>query len=270
MAEQILDSGEELYCLGQIVHNEEEVERLEKKGLIFIDNHQFSQLYDTRVLIRAHGEPPSTYRIAAENNIELIDGTCPIVQKLQKNIRKSYTPASDKKVQVIIYGKESHPEVIALRGQTGNNAVVVKELSEIENIAIEKEVELFSQTTMDISGFKELSDSIQKKMMKNYGTIDGFHVHHTICAHVSHRQPGLMKFAAKNEIVIFVAGKKSSNGKVLFEVCKNTNERSFFISSPMELNKDWFDGINSVGICGATSTPRWLMEEVSSAIKKLT
>ena len=270
MAEQILDRGEKLYCLGQIVHNEKESERLEKKGLIFIDNHQFKQLFNARVLIRAHGEPPSTYTIAKEQHIELIDGTCPIVKKLQKNILKSYIPEPDRKTQIIIYGKESHPEVIALVGQTDNNALVVRELSDIKNIPIERDVELFSQTTMDISGFKEISDAIEKKVQEKYGTVDGFHVHHSICAHVSHRQPGLMKFAADNEIVVFVAGKKSSNGRVLFEVCKKANERSFFVSSPLELERDWFHGVKSVGICGATSTPRWLMEEVASAIKELT
>jgi 4-hydroxy-3-methylbut-2-enyl diphosphate reductase len=263
MAEQILDRGEKLYCLGQIVHNEAEAERLERKGMIFIDHNQFSQLFNARVLIRAHGEPPSTYKIAEEQNIELIDGTCPIVLK-------SCSAEAGKKTQVIIYGKENHPEVIALRGQTDNKAFVVKELRDLEKIRIEKEVELFSQTTMSIPGFKQISDTLEKKILEKYGTVEDFHVHNTICGHVSHRKPGLMKFATDNEIVVFVAGKSSSNGKVLFDVCKKANERSFFISSPIELKKEWFHGVRSTGICGATSTPRWLMEEVASAIKKLT
>ncbi len=269
MAEQILDRGEKLYCLGQIVHNENEARRLKGKGLIFIDYNQFHSLYNERVLIRAHGEAPSTYRIAREQNIELIDGTCPVVKRLQNKIKKNYESGKSKKPLIIIYGKADHPEVIALKGQSEDHALVIQGVEELSGIELPKLVQLFSQTTMNVAGFNELAGELQELLIGKYGTAEGLSVNNSICVHVSHRQPGLTRFAGNNEVVIFVAGKKSSNGKVLFEVCRRANPRTYFISSASELKKEWWSGANSLGVCGATSTPNWLLEKVADRVEKL-
>ena len=268
-AEEILDRGEELYCLGQIVHNEKEVDRLVKKGIKFIEHSDLENLHDVKVLVRAHGEPPSTYQTAERNHIELIDGTCPIVKKLQTRIRSNYQPDFGRQRQIIIYGKDKHPEVIALKGQTGNKAVVISQPEDVKQIEAERELSLFSQTTMDKEGFLKLAGNIREMLIEKYGTDEGLSINNTICGHISHRQPGLEDFSLQNDVVIFVSGKKSSNGKVLFEVCRRKNERTYFISDTAELKAEWFDNAQTAGICGATSTPRWFLDEVAEAVGKL-
>lgn len=264
-AEEILDAGEQLYCLGQIVHNESEVKRLVAKGIVFIEKEQMEQLHDVKVLIRAHGEPPETYRIAKRNNIELVDGTCPIVKKLQQKIRENYENRDDDR-QIIIYGKKDHPEVVGLTGQTENEAIVISDPEKLKDLKLNHNVSLYSQTTMDTDGFKMLKQKLVERLGEepdNQGHLD---INDTICRHISHRQPGIRKFAAENDVVIFVAGKKSSNGKVLFDVCKTVNENSYLVSFADELKEEWFRDATSAGICGATSTPRWLLEEVAQKV----
>lgn len=258
MAEEELESSGSLYCLGDIVHNNKEVERLEKKGLKIIDHEEFKKLRDTKVLIRAHGEPPETYQYALENNIELIDASCPVVLKLQNRVKEAY----DESHQIVIYGKPGHAEVNGLVGQTHQEAVIVTSEDDIGKINFSHPVSLFSQTTKSTKGFYELAEKIQTNA-------SAFKMNDTICRQVSNRDFQLQEFAKKFDVIIFVSGKKSSNGKVLYEVCKSVNTRSYFISDSEELNKEFFRDGNTVGVCGATSTPMWLMEEVAQAVKKL-
>jgi 4-hydroxy-3-methylbut-2-en-1-yl diphosphate reductase len=268
-AEEELAKKGSLYCLGHIVHNNAEVKRLEKKGLITIDYEQFKQLHNCRVLIRAHGEPPSTYEIARNNNIELIDASCKVVLKLQDRIRNSYEKTSGKG-QVVIYGKEGHAEVNGLVGQTGGKAIIIQSKDELDKIDFTKPIELYSQTTMSIEGLLAISQEIKLQMMKVFGTENiPLIVHDTVCRQVANRAPQLEKFAKNNDVIIFVSGKESSNGKVLYNVCKQANPSSYFISGNEEIQDEWLKGANSVGICGATSTPSWLMEEVAKRIKDL-
>lgn len=268
-AEEILDTGEKLYCLGQIVHNESEVKRLVAKGIIFIEKEDLQRLHNVKVLIRAHGEPPETYQVAEKNNIELIDGTCPIVKKLQKKIRQTWDNGGENS-QVIIYGKKDHPEVVGLTGQTGNHAIVISGPGALKNLRLSGNVSLYSQTTMDTDGFNQLRDELKERMGKNTDKPGQLDIHDTICRHISHRQPGIRKFAGENDVIIFVAGKKSSNGRVLFDVCRSVNSRSYLVSFPEELNREWIENASSVGVCGATSTPRWLLEEVAGKIREFT
>ncbi|SEH05464.1 4-hydroxy-3-methylbut-2-enyl diphosphate reductase [Candidatus Venteria ishoeyi] len=263
-AEEILQSEEKLYCLGDIVHNGQEISRLEKLGLITIDHHQFKTLKNCKVLLRAHGEPPSTYLLAAENNIELIDATCPIVLSLQKKIQKTYQD-SLKDNQVVIYGKAAHPEVISLIGQTNKQAKIIEDISEIDKIDFSKPISLYAQTTMDTAKYKELENEIQNRKIGNLKltTVN------SICGAVSGREDKLNEFAGTKEIVVFVAGKKSSNGKMLFEICKEANPNSYYISNPDELNNAWFYNMEFVGICGATSTPQWLLNHVADKIREI-
>ncbi len=267
IAESLLDRGEKIYCLGEIVHNEKEVKRLKDKGLIFIEHSDLDSLKDKTVLIRAHGEPPETYQRADQNNLKLIDGTCPIVAGIQKKIRKSYEQLDNRNEQIIIYGKEGHPEVRGLIGQTEGNALVVGSKDDFENADLKKKIYFFSQTTMDVSGFENIcthlmQDQIEKREVE---------VNNTICKHVSHREPGLRKFASQNELVIFVAGKKSSNGRILFEICQEENPETHFISEPGELKQEWFNkSWKTVGVCGATSTPVWLLKKVAEKIQIFT
>ncbi len=269
MAEEILDSGEHLYCLGQIVHNESEVKRLIEKGIRFIEKEEFEQLHNVRVLIRAHGEPPETYRIAEKNNISLIDGTCPIVKKLQQKIRTRYESVKDGS-QIIIYGKKDHPEVVGLTGQTDNKALVISDPDKLHDIPLKGKVSLYSQTTMDTEGFNRLREALRERMRMEDSADPEPDINDTICRHISHRQPGIRKFAARNDVIIFVAGKKSSNGKVLFEVCKSVNDRSYLVSFPGEVHKEWLSNASSAGVCGATSTPRWLLEAVAEKVAEFT
>jgi len=250
MAEEILDKGQNLYCLGEIVHNEEEINRLRQKGMIFINHEDLLTLKNDTVLIRAHGEPPSTYKICEERNIAIIDGTCPIVNGLQKKISKSYNHSDPMNDQIVIYGKDTHPEVKALNGQINNSAIIIRSTKDIEKINPQKNVILFSQTTMDSEGFGELESQI--RVNSNEFPDVKVEIKNTICKHISHRQPGIVDFARSHDILIFVAGRNSSNGKILFDICKKENDNSKFISEVTQLKKEWFHSANKVGIAGAT------------------
>ncbi|MCK4921859.1 MAG: 4-hydroxy-3-methylbut-2-enyl diphosphate reductase [Bacteroidales bacterium] len=265
MAEEILDKGDKLYCLGEIVHNEEEVNRLAEKGMIFIEKEDLLKLKDETVLIRAHGEPPSTYEICEERNISIIDGTCPIVNALQKQIRNSYKNSDTQNDQIVIYGKTSHPEVKALNGQINNSAVIIRNSEDIKKINPEKNLTLFSQTTMDSEGFTEMENQIRGNAKEHPGV--KVEVKNTICKHISHRQPGIVDFAQSYDILIFVAGRNSSNGKILFDICKKENDNSKFISEVDQLKEEWFDSVANVGIAGATSTPAWVLKLVKERIE---
>jgi len=255
MAEQYLATHDYLYCLGDIVHNDEEVNRLKAKGLRIIHHSDLEDLHETAVLIRAHGEPPSTYQKALENNLTLIDASCPVVLKLQQRVRNAYEAES----QIIIYGKAGHAEVNGLVGQTLGEAVVISDGDSIDQIDYNKPINLFSQTTKSTARFYEIKAAMETKSTH-------FKANDTICRQVSNREPQLKLFASQHEVIIFVAGLKSSNGKVLFDVCRSINPNSYFISNPSELQPSWFESNMKVGICGATSTPMWLMEEVKEAI----
>jgi 4-hydroxy-3-methylbut-2-en-1-yl diphosphate reductase len=271
IAEEALLNGEKVYSLGQIVHNDIEVERLAALGLISIDHDEFHQLKNEKVLIRAHGEPPETYDIARKNNITIIEATCPIVKKLQSRIRDTWQKAKEKNGQVIIYGKPGHAEVIGLLGQTDNEAILVSKKEELEKIKFTGEVYLFSQTTMSVKDYKDLADTITR-MMGEHGIIDPeshFHKSNTICGQVSNREPKLKVFASRHDVIVFVSGKESSNGKILFEVCRKENPNTYFVSSPDEIKKEWFSGKKSVGVCGATSTPKWLIDKVRDTIAQM-
>ena len=257
MAEDHLKEHGQLYCLGDIVHNDKEVERLQELGLKIISHDELKELKDATVLIRAHGEPPETYLTALENNLELIDASCPVVLKLQNRIRNAY----DEDRQIVILGKKGHAEVNGLVGQTQQEAIVISSEEEAEKLEIDKPVSLFSQTT---KGTKLLY-SIREKMSDKF---EDFKFNDTICRQVSNREPELQKFSDKHEVIIFVSGKKSSNGKALYQTCKAINPESYFISGLEELDLNWIKGKKSVGICGATSTPMWLMEEVADFINK--
>lgn len=256
MAEDILDVEGHLYCLGDIVHNDEEVERLRAKGLKIIDHQELQQLQNAKVLIRAHGEAPSTYELALKNNLTLIDASCPVVLKLQNRIKNSH----DDDEQIFIFGKHGHAEVIGLQGQTNGKATVFQDLSELDNVELPSSFTLYSQTTKSVDKFYHIKDELIKR---------GYDVkaNDTICRQVSNRYEELENFVANFDVIVFVSGKKSSNGKVLYDVCKKYNTRSYFVSNVEELEKDWFSPNEQVGICGATSTPMWLMQNVKQTIE---
>lgn len=258
MAEEILDETGHLYCLGDIVHNDEEVERLRKKGLKIINHDQLKELHNERVLIRAHGEPPETYKLALDHNIELVDASCPVVLKLQNRVREAYNDDE----QIIIYGKHGHAEVIGLKGQTNGDAIVIEHFDELENVALPKKVQLFSQTTKRTKNLYALKELIESKGVE----VD---FNDTLCRQVSNRDVQLREFAKNFDKIIFVSGKKSSNGKVLHDVCKDVNPETYFVSSKEELKKEWFADNDTVGICGATSTPQWQMDEIKETILAL-
>lgn len=262
-AEETLDTDNKLYSLGHIVHNELEVNRLQEMGLITISHDEFFTLKDCKVLIRAHGEPPSTYEYALQNNITLIDATCPVVLKLQQRVKKAAQTMSNENGQVVIFGHKGHAEVNGLMGQTNNKAIIVEHSDDLQKIDPNRPVVLFSQTTKSVDEFKKLSANIQSQSQK--GEVEA---HDTICRQVSNRVIYLQKFAIRYEVIIFVGGQSSSNARVLFNVCKQHNERSYFVTSPDDLQSGWFTGIETVGICGATSTPQWLMDKVAAQIKK--
>jgi 4-hydroxy-3-methylbut-2-en-1-yl diphosphate reductase len=256
MAEEILDEHGYLFCLGDIVHNDEEVNRLAKKGLRIIDHEELKNLHNEKVLIRAHGEPPSTYELAINNNLTLIDASCPVVLKLQNRIKNSF----DKDETIYIYGKHGHAEVIGLLGQTNNKAVVFQDINELDIPSLPKNLTLYSQTTKSTDKFYEIND-ILKEQGITVNTND------TICRQVSNRDKELRDFADKFDKIIFVSGTKSSNGKVLYNVCKERNPNTFFVSNPDQVVKEWFGNNETVGICGATSTPMWLMEQVKERLE---
>lgn len=260
-AEEELDTVGSLYCLGDIVHNSDEVERLSKKGLKIIDHDDLSKLTDTKVLLRAHGEPPATYKLALTNNVEIVDATCPVVLALQKRILKAWT--ENPGAQIVIYGKKGHAEVNGLVGQTQGEAIVVENENEIDNIDFSKQIFLFSQTTKSLEGFKILVEKIKERM--NEGV--NFVYYDTICRQVANRMENIRKFAREHDLVIFVSGKKSSNGKVLFEECKKQNSNTYFVSSADEVEMSMLsDNPRLIGICGATSTPKWQMQEVKDKL----
>lgn len=271
MAEAELDAGGSLFCLGDIVHNNKEVERLTRKGLKIINHEQLRELRDCKVLIRAHGEPPEIYRIAIQNNIELVDASCPVVLKLQNRVRTSYDDIIKNGGQIVIYGEKGHAEVNGLLGQTGGQALILTGEQDLEMIDFKRPVYLFSQTTKSTEGFNRIRLLIEKRVReaKGYLETEDFVANDTICRQVSNREPQLEKFAAAHGVIIFVSGKKSSNGKVLYGVCKAANPRTYFVSEISDIQKDWFEGVDSVGVCGATSTPMWLMQEVADHLEKM-
>ena len=270
VAERELSKDEKLFCLGDIVHNNMEVNRLKDLGLTIISREEFKNLKDCKVLIRAHGEPPETYRIAMENDITLIDASCPVVLNLQNDLLSGYKEMEKKNGQVVIYGKEGHAEVKGLQGQTNGTAIVTGGEHDLERIDFSRPIRLFSQTTMSIDGFHKLVGVIDKRVKKMAGNHSGdFKWNDSICRQVSNRSGQLQEFVKKFEVIVFVSGKKSSNGMFLYEVCKKVNQKTYLVSGKEELQKDWFNGIHNVGICGATSTPMWLMEGVLEEVKKI-
>jgi len=271
IAEEALMKGEKVFSLGPIVHNDIEVERLTSLGLKTVDHEQYHELRNCKVLIRAHGEPPETYYIAEKNNIQIIEATCPIVKKLQSRIKNTWLNTSLKEGQVVIFGKAGHAEVIGLMGQTNNQAILTDGEKNLDKIDYTREIHLFSQTTMGNAEYNRLAEKLRIRMTEN-GISDPdshLHVNRTICGQVSNRQPGLRAFSKKHDVIIFVSGRDSSNGKMLFSICKSENPRSWFVSSPEEILKEWFSGVNSVGVCGATSTPKWLIDKVRDTILSL-
>lgn len=267
-AEAELEKGGELYCLGDIVHNAGEVERLERRGLTTITHSELRGLHDTRVLLRAHGEPPATYAQAAANNISVIDATCPVVLQLQRRIKQAYDSHKDKegetKPLILIYGKEGHAEVNGLVGQTNGEALVVTGIEDLDNIDLDRDIMLYSQTTKSIEGFSQLVEAINERKKKGK-----FEYFDTICRQVSTRMEKMKEFARNHDVVIFVSGAKSSNGKVLFEECRKVNPRAYTVTDEEGLNPQWLAGAENIGICGATSTPHWLMEKVSQRISRM-
>jgi 4-hydroxy-3-methylbut-2-en-1-yl diphosphate reductase len=257
MAEQILEEQGYLYCLGDIVHNDEEVQRLQNKGLRIIDNQALSGLHHEKVLIRAHGEPPSTYQTALKNNIQLIDASCPVVLKLQNRIKRSYDNAEP----VYIFGKEGHAEVIGLKGQTNNEAVVFGSYEELDTSTLPQQITLYSQTTKNTTELYQIRDAIE-------ATGTRVNLKDTICRQVSNRDQELQDFATAYNVILFVSGSKSSNGKMLYQVCKAANPNTHFISSTQQLNPEWFTTGQRIGVCGATSTPMWLMEVVKHHVEQ--
>lgn len=266
-AEEELKTGETLYCLGDIVHNGQEVKRLDSLGLITIDYDDLRTLHNVRVLLRAHGEPPSTYHIANQNHITLIDASCPVVRNLQKRIRETYT--NHRNAQIVIFGKEGHAEVIGLQGQTNNTAIVIESPKDIHKIDFTKDIYLFSQTTKSVEEFEEIIRLIQS-MIANGVT---FEFYDTICKQVRNRVKHLREFAQNHDMIIFVGGKKSSNAKVLYEHCLDANPNTYFVADSTEIVAPLTNSIRkdmSIGICGATSTPLWLMEECKEKLLSLT
>jgi 4-hydroxy-3-methylbut-2-enyl diphosphate reductase len=268
VAENALLKGEKVFSLGPIVHNDEEVERLSELGLVSVNYEQFIKLKNCKVLIRAHGEPPETYHIAEKNNITIIEATCPIVKKLQSKIKNTWLKIKENNGQVVIFGKPGHAEVVGLMGQTQNEGILVSGPDDLIKIDISRPVWLFSQTTMGVKDYNKFTDLLRSKM-KDKGIVDTgkfLHVNHTICGQVSNREPHLKEFALQHEVIIFVSGKASSNGKMLYSVCKKINPDTYFVSYPDEIERSWFVGKQSVGVCGATSTPKWQIEQIHEMI----
>lgn len=253
-AEDTLKEGHELYCLGDIVHNGMECDRLRRLGLKTIDKCEFEQLHDATVLLRAHGEPPATYQLAEKNNITIIDATCPVVLALQKRIKKRFETGDG---QIVIFGKNGHAEVLGLVGQTKGEAIVIEHVEDVKTLDFSKNIYLYSQTTKSLDEFHQIIDYCQSHM-KDGAAFKSFD---TICRQVANRMPNICKFATKHDLILFVSGRKSSNGKVLYNACLAQNPNTHLIEGPEEIKAEWLEGANSVGICGATSTPKWLMEQ---------
>ena len=259
-AEEELASGKPLYCLGDIVHNSMEVERLHEKGLITINHGQLSELHDAKVMLRAHGEPPETYETARRNNIEIIDATCPVVLALQRRIKLQYDACPE--AQIVIFGKPGHAEVLGLVGQTHQRAIVIEKFEDVTRLDFERDIYLYSQTTKGLDEFQDIIKYI-KEHISATATFKSFD---TICRQVANRIPNIAAFAVRHDLILFVSGRKSSNGKVLFGECLRVNPNSHLIESAEEIEKHWLKDVSTVGICGATSTPKWLMEECRDAI----
>ncbi len=269
-AEEELAQGKTLYCLGDIVHNGMECERLREMGLITINHEEMKQLHDVKVLLRAHGEPPETYELARRNHIEIIDATCPVVLQLQKRIKKQYDESltshlSPLSSQIVIFGKKGHAEVLGLVGQTQSNAIVIESFDEVTKLDFTRDIYLYSQTTKSLDEFHRIIDYIQSHISPD-ATFQSFD---TICRNVANRMPNISQFATRHDLILFVCGRKSSNGKVLFNECLRVNPNTHLIEDPQEIDPAWLDGIHTVGICGATSTPRWLMEQCRDAILQM-
>ena len=259
-AEEELAAGKTLYCLGDIVHNGMECERLKQLGLVTINHEEMKQLHGVKVLLRAHGEPPSTYEIARENDIEIIDATCPVVLQLQRRIKRQYDACPE--AQIVIFGKPGHAEVLGLVGQTESKAIVIANVEEVKRLDFTRDIYLYSQTTKSLDEFHRIIEYIQEHISPD-ATFKSFD---TICRQVANRMPNISAFASRHDLVLFVCGRKSSNGKVLFNECKSVNPNSHLIEGPEEIKKEWLEGVNTIGICGATSTPKWLMEQCRDAI----
>ena len=263
-AEEELAKGEKLYCLGDIVHNGRECDRLREMGLITINHEEMEQLHDAKVLLRAHGEPPETYELARKNNIEIIDATCPVVLKLQKRIKEQYETSPNlpkgEESQIVIFGKKGHAEVLGLVGQTQSNAIVIESSDEVTKLDFTRDIYLYS-----LDEFNRIIDYIQTHISPD-ATFKSFD---TICRSVANRMPNISQFAAKHDLILFVCGRKSSNGKVLYNECLRVNPNTHLVEDPQEIESAWLEGIQSVGICGATSTPRWLMEQCRDAIQNM-
>ncbi|WP_277464722.1 4-hydroxy-3-methylbut-2-enyl diphosphate reductase [Parabacteroides sp. PF5-6] len=264
-AERELKETDTLYCLGDIVHNNLEVERLRSQGLRTIEHKDLADLKGKKVLLRAHGEPPSTYLTAKENQITIVDATCPVVLRLQRRIHKCYEETRSKQTQLVIYGKKGHAEVNGLVGQTDGTAIVIEKIEDLDRLDFNRDIILFSQTTKSLDGFREIVEEIERRRSEH----TRFDYYDTICRQVANRLPHIKGFASRHDWVYFVAGKKSSNGRVLFEECLKANPHTFFISEAKEINTPLPVGIERVGVCGATSTPKWLMEEVAGRIREI-
>lgn len=261
-AEKELAGDNTLYCLGDIVHNGKECDRLHQMGLQTINHEQFNRLQNAKVLLRAHGEPPATYQQAEKNHIEIIDATCPVVLQLQKRIKREYD-ATNGQAQIVIFGKKGHAEVLGLVGQTQGNAIVLEKPQDVQQLNFHKDIRLYSQTTKSLEDFRKIVAYIQEHIDPKAS----FKYYDTICRQVANRMPNIRKFASQHDLILFVCGKKSSNGKVLFNECKKVNPNSYMVDNAKEIDFSKLKGITSVGICGATSTPKWLMEACKEAIE---
>ncbi|MBQ8336945.1 MAG: 4-hydroxy-3-methylbut-2-enyl diphosphate reductase [Bacteroidaceae bacterium] len=261
-AEEELQKGGTLYCLGDIVHNSIECDRLKRLGLVTIDHATFSQLHNAKVLLRAHGEPPETYETARKNNLELIDATCPVVLKLQQRIKKMWLETEGEERQIIIHGQAGHAEVLGLVGQTRGEAIVIENTSQLDKIDRNKNTYIYSQTTKSLEGYKEIVGAI-KENISNGRECESFN---TVCGQVANRMNGIGEFAKSHQLIFFVCGKKSSNGKILFNECKRVNGNAYQIEGPEDIDFVLTENVESIGICGATSTPKWLMENCRKAI----
>jgi 4-hydroxy-3-methylbut-2-enyl diphosphate reductase len=272
MAEDEMSESEILYCLGDIVHNSMEVKRLNEKGLKVINRDELRQLQNAKVLIRAHGEPPETYHTALQNNLTLVDASCPVVLKLQNRVKYAFDSSRKHNAQIVIYGQVGHAEVEGLTGQTSQQATIVTGEHDLDLLDYTRPITLFSQTTKSTDGFYKIKNAIESRLIHQNGESGAamLDANDSICRQVSNREPQLEKFAAQHDVILFVSGRKSSNGQALFKVCRNVNMHSYFIEDSEEIHTEWFTKASSVGICGATSTPMWLMEKVAEAVGHIT
>ena len=264
-AEEELAKEERLYCLGDIVHNGKECDRLQQMGLVTINHDQMRNIHDAKVLLRAHGEPPSTYALAREHSINLIDATCPVVLHLQERIKKEYDADTEHKKQIVIFGKNGHAEVLGLVGQTEETAIIIESADDVRKLDFNRDICLYSQTTKPLDEFRKIVDYVQQHISPEAT----FTYYDTICRQVANRMPNIRSFALRHDAVLFVCGKKSSNGRVLFNECREANPRSYMIDKASEIDVRWLQGCESIGICGATSTPKWLMEECKVRVEEL-